>query len=347
MMKRVILFIGIVIFFLGNVMAIEFSGGAGISFIVEKTEPKIWMCDSRIVSDDAVESGRVSDSGEKLIERRGNYAFEGESIKWKILVYDKNGIDKISDVVGKVGEDIEVECSRNFEVPNEVESSCNARLGELKLKQFNNKVMSLYDCVFTVETPMSMHGEHYLGIEVIDSDGLSSEIDEAERWFFNPIIGLSVKGDLIFGEVRPGTDAYSKTILVGNDAESGSGVIIDMFISGTSFYDSSSSGAKCPTSNELSLNNIRYYVAHGGSSTIMDGRADSEGYVGINFGNSFARSFYNKAEILQTPAKDGAYFLANLLSPGSKIPLTFKISVPEPCIGHFDTGSIYFWGEAV
>jgi hypothetical protein len=347
MLKKGFILIMIAVFFVSGVIAVDVGSGAGISFESREVEPRIWMCNNRIVSDDAVESGRVSDDGEKLVERRSNYAFEGESIQWKVLVYDKNGIGDIVEVFGKVGGDIEVECSRSNEIPNDVEDSCNARLGELRLEKFDRNVMSLYDCVFTVETPQNMQGEHFLSVEVVDSEGLSDEMDEVERWFFNPIIGLSISGDLEFGEARPGTSVYSKTILVGNDAESGSGVMLDMFISGTSFFDSSPSGARCPSSNVLSLSNIRYTVAQGAYSSSVDSRSDSEGYVGVNYGDSFSRGFYNGYEILQTPVKDGAYWLANLLSPGAKMPLTFRIDVPEPCTGHFDSGGIFFWGEAV
>ena len=35
----------------------------------------------------------------------------------------------------------------------------------------------------------------------------------------NPIVALSIDGDLVFEDVRPGTDAYSDTLLVGNDAD--------------------------------------------------------------------------------------------------------------------------------
>src|SRR3989338_1108343 len=95
-------------------------------------------------------------------------------------------------------------------------------------------------------------------------------MDENEYWFLNPVIALSVDGDLAFEDVRPGTDSYSDTILVGNDADDGSGVMLDMFISGTDFYDSSSSGAACPTTNQLALDNFRYFVTNGAYSTATD-----------------------------------------------------------------------------
>jgi len=29
------------------------------------------------------------------------------------------------------------------------------------------------------------------------------------------------------------------------------------------------------------------------------------------------------------------------------VPITFKLSLPEPCNGNFNDGKIYFWGEAI
>ena len=59
-----------------------------------------------------------------------------------------------------------------------------------------------------------------------------------------------------------------------------------------------------------------------------------------------AYDVYDEAEILQDQAV-GPYYTANLLAPGAELALTFKLSLPEPCNGDFDTGSIYFWGEAI
>ncbi len=43
----------------------------------------------------------------------------------------------------------------------------------------------------------------------------------------------------------------------------------------------------------------------------------------------------------------GGYYLGNVLSPGAEIALTFRLALPEPCNGDFDSGSIFFWGEAI
>jgi hypothetical protein len=39
--------------------------------------------------------------------------------------------------------------------------------------------------------------------------------------------------------------------------------------------------------------------------------------------------------------------IGNVLTPGSEMALTFRLDLPEPCNGDFDSGSIYFWGEAI
>ena len=134
-----------------------------------------------------------------------------------------------------------------------------------------------------------------------------------------------------------------------------------MFISGTDFYDSSSSGARCPTTNQLELGNFGYFATSGAYSSKNDLRtADAEGYLPINYGNAFANFgtanlFYGSHEILQA---GGAFigggqgsktsgWKANVLAPGAEMALTFKLSMPEPCVGNFDAGSIYFWGEAI
>ena len=195
-----------------------------------------------------------------------------------------------------------------------------------------------------------MYGEYWMTIEAVDLDGLSGTMDENEYWFLNPNVALSIDGELTFEDVRPGTSSYSNTLLIGNDADDGSGVRLDMFISGTDFYDSSSSGAKCPDTNQLSLDAFRYYATHGAYSTKTDLRgADAEGYLPIGYGIGFnnPNPFYDEYEIMQNFPKNFAYYQSNILSPGAEMALTFRLDLPEPCNGDFDTGSIYFWGEAI
>ncbi|MFT4303837.1 MAG: hypothetical protein ACMXYG_04685 [Candidatus Woesearchaeota archaeon] len=319
----------------------------------------VWQCDSRIVLDDNTQPGRVGVP--ELVQRTNNYAFEGEQIQWRVLVLDKNGIDKVSDVFMTIGSsqgagnDIEANCilSEILRDADQIEDSCNARIGQADLEDvFQNHTAAYYDCIFTVETPLSMYGEYWITVEALDIDGLSGTMNENEYWFLNPVVALAVDGNLAFDNVRPGTSVYSSTILVENDADIGSGVMLDMFISGTDFYDSSSSGARCPTTNQLSLDAFRYYVVNGAYGSRGDARSDDAGYLPIGYGIGFnnPNQFYGAYEILQEApmvVSGATYYMANILAPGAEMALTFRLDLPEPCNGDFDTGSIYFWGEAI
>ncbi|MBW2975988.1 hypothetical protein KY347_00925 [Candidatus Woesearchaeota archaeon] len=342
------------------VMPVAFGAGAstsiGVDIVTEDFEPLVWMCDSRIVLDDPVQPGTTP--GDKLIEREQNYAFEGEQIVWEVLVMDKNGINKIEDVFATVGDVqgagnyIEVNCVEDLGFSSTIDSSCNARILEENLTgtKLDTTTQRYYTCTLTVETDASMYGEYWITVEVTDLDGLSGTMDENEYWFLNPVIALTVDGDLIFEDVRPGTVSYSDTILVGNDADDGSGVRLEMYIAGTNFYDSSFSGAMCPTSNVLDLSNFRYFATNGYYSTANVGgvgpfSADAEGYMGIPPGETLAQA----KEIIGTEMfkPNIVSNIGNVLTPGSEMALTFKLSLPEPCNGDFDTGAFYFWGEAI
>ena len=308
------------------------------------------MCD-RSVFDDLVEP-QLYDA-----PRFNNYAFEGESITWQVLVMDKNGKEKINDVYATIGDvqgdgnDIEANCVRTGRQEIHPFDDCEAMIGEEKVN-WNYDLMAVYECTLTVETPESMAGEYWMTVEAEDNDGLTGTMAQNEYWFLNPVIALSIDGDLTFDDVRPGSVARSSTLLLGNDAEDGSGVIMDMFISGTDFYDSSSSGAMCPTTNKLALSAFTYDVVNGqfliedmsirpGDTIAQAGRiADRDAVAnvdGIKFGESFG---FISAHHMTTPT-------VNFLAPGAEMSITFQLDLPEPCNGDFDTGQIYFWGEAI
>ncbi|MBS3108773.1 hypothetical protein J4409_02780 [Candidatus Woesearchaeota archaeon] len=246
--------------------------GTGIGINIDPVDfvPLIWMDpDSRIFY------RNPADGSGEAVERVNNYAFEGEQIVWDVLVMDKNGIEKISDVyvtvgtVQGVGNDIEANCDIGSFSDLQDITNFNARIGEEILTELDADTMAIYTCTLTVETPNSMYGEYWVVAEVEDLDGNQNTFDENEFWFFNPIIALAIDGDIDFGQVLPGSMAYSDTLTVTNDADDGSGVLLDMQISGTDFYDPSSSGAKCPVTNRLKLNN-------GGSAPIYDNEGTTD-----------------------------------------------------------------------
>src|SRR3989344_1540844 len=103
------------------VFAVSIGSGVGVDITTEDFAPLVWMCDNRVVYDDNTEPGRLDQSGspDELLERLNNYAFEGEQIKWLVLVMDKNGVEKIQDVFATIGDtsqgegnDIEVNCQK-------------------------------------------------------------------------------------------------------------------------------------------------------------------------------------------------------------------------------------------
>jgi len=378
-MKKLLSLLTMALLVMPMVLAVNTGINVGVDIVTEDFEPMVWMCDSRVVLDDNTEPGRILGpewthdtssytlEGNIITEREHNYAFEGEQIVWDVLVMDKNGIEKIEDVfatIGSVqgaGNDIEVNCVLDAMVndKDQIRDSCNARILEEEISHLSDNMAAYYTCTLTVETVDSMDDEYWVTVEAMDLDGLSGTMAENEYWYFNPVIALSIDGDLTFDEVRPGTMSYSDTLLVGNDAADGSGVMLDMFISGTDFYDSSSSGAKCPTTNQLSLGAFDYFATSGAYSTLGQKRkqnnvviasADAEGYLNIPYGIGFndPNPFYGMAEIIPTANNDDTQYSAgNVLSPGSEMAITFRLDLPEPCNGDFDAGAIYFWAEAV
>jgi len=347
-----------------GILAAHIGTGVGIDIETEDFAPKVWMCNNRVVYDDPWQPGTTS--GDKLIEREQNYAFMGESIEWKVLVMDKNGFEKISDVYATIGDsqgdgnDIEVNCVFEYVLSSadSIDDACNARIGQADLEDiFSKRTAAYYTCRLHVEP--DWYGEYWITVEAEDLDGLLGTMDENEFWYMNPVIALSIDGDLVFEEVRPGTTSYSDTILVGNDADDGSGVRLEMFISGTDFFDSESSGAMCPTSNVLKLNSgntiagpadgILYFATNGFYSTqntlgVGPFEVDAEGYHTIPYGDQIGEA----KEIIGTEFyKMGTTQIGNVLTPGSEMAVTFKLQLPEPCNGDFDSGSINFWGEAI
>ncbi len=327
--------------------------GIGTTPIVSSEFPILVFLDpnSRILVDDCNSPGRVSGCGQKLVERINNYAFEGEQIKWDVFVYDKSGIEFVKDVFVSLGpspgpgNDIEANCKINDRTDDPI---CVFIDEKVEIK-FNPQTSRWYTCTLAVETPESMYGEYFVTVEAEDLEGNQASMDEQEYWFFNPIIGLNINGEIDFGNIRPGTIGYSRTLSVENAADQGSGVLLDMFISGTDFYDQSSSGALCPDSNVLRLTNFRYYAVNGAYSTKGNPNADTEGYRPIPYERSGTGGLPNngRQEIIQNGLLPGGYSLGNVLSPGAEQSLTFKLNMPEPCNGDFNSGQIFFWGEAI
>ena len=131
-MKKLLAMLVIAALVMPMALATSVGSSLGLDITTEDFEPLVWLCDSRVVYDDGTEPGRMTMDGEDMIERLYNYAFEGEQIQWTVLVMDKNGINKVSDVFGEVNDAIEVNCveAQGETAQGIVLPSCNARILE-------------------------------------------------------------------------------------------------------------------------------------------------------------------------------------------------------------------------
>jgi len=337
------------------VSAVGIGGDVGIIITPEQFAPRVFLSPhTRVVLDDCTEPGAVSGCGQTMVERVENYAFEGEQIAWNVLVWDKNGKEKISDVyvkvlqAGQTMEFVEANCVRNDALTGL--DGMALYEGE-ELISWKDTTMRWYTCTFTVETPASMHGEYKIVAEAEDVNGQFGESAESEFWFLNPVIALGIDGSLNFGTVRPGATVKSSTLHIKNNAEANSGVLLDMFIAGTDFYDPSHSGAMCPTSNVLKLSNFRYYATLGAYSTCLNAGVDADCYDTIPYfmdGVGATTVNNNMQRIIDGPSISGPYKAGNVLSPGADMSINFKLSMPEPCNGgSFSQGSFKIFGEAI
>ncbi|MCA9485571.1 MAG: hypothetical protein KC506_01875 [Nanoarchaeota archaeon] len=334
---------------------------------------EIAQCGNVSYFEDYTEPGRISEGGEPLVERDiyyvGNiltkYLFEGEKIHWDVLVVDPNGVENIEQVYVTIGDspstgnNIVVNCFPINE--GDVDFNlCNLDKLNETYSYFNSSTMEYYDCTLTIETPDSMQGLYWTVPEARDLEGNLDIFEESIHIFANPIVSLTINDTVKFSNLTPGRTYYSNSIEIVNSAEENSGVRLDMFISGTDFFDANNLGAKCPDTNMLELINFAYYAENGIYSTLNDleiGRQgnwnqvrekDNEGYVNIGYGIGFDDPwpFYEGLEIIQD-GYDGIYYAGNIINQGESMNLNFKFNVPDICKGNFDTGDIYFWGEAI
>ena len=283
----------------------------------------------------------------ETITREGNYAFEGEQIEWKLLVIKQHGIKNIENVKIELqpsqGSSIQVVCTLNhILLSNEIiDPKCNAG----REKPGSENTTAYYTCNYVVGEPPNTKGNYSVSARVKDLNG-STESKDLESWFLNPIVSIIVNGRVNFGTVQPGTTAYSSLIEMGNGAELGSDVKMNMFISGTDFV-SNNPDAICPDNNTLKLTNFAYYASIGNYSTINESRADQEGFILIGHDGLFSNNFYNSHEIIQKGTFKNHYWDANILEPGEMQTLIFRLKLPQPCHGSFVNGTLYFWGEIV
>jgi len=347
------------------------------------TAPYLFSCGNKVFLDDQTEPGRTGEIfgggglGEKLIERMYPSLFEGEVIIWDVLVMDLDGIndiilynndhgyhkDSVYATVGKdkgFGNQIEVNCLRGDDLDEYVNydldytpEDCNAKIGDHEIEKFDSEFMRFYRCFFTVETPDSMYGENWITVEAEDKLGNIGKVNEDIKYFLNPTIAISVSdSEDIFDDLEPGEISYSDSIYIENKADIGSGVLMDLFISGTDFYDTENESSFCPKEDKLSLDRFSYFAKNGDYDTKDLAGSDNMGYRSIEYGIGFSNPdpFYDTFELIPKGRMDSPldmYFNGNIIGPDDEVEIKLKLDIPEFCKGNFDSGNLYIWGEAI
>lgn len=320
--------------FVGKLLFITFMCLVLFSFRVAADEDiSIEIVGDIVLLDDATEGI----DGEPLPSDR-TYLSEGEEILFTALVTIPSGIENLAftNSSGWLRPDAYIYFKNN------PEAQC--LFGNV-LSQTTREI----ECKFTTETRLSMHGLGTVDVRArtINGDEATHYIGE---WFINPIVYLDLEGEINL-QGSPGTSIYSNPVTITNTAEWD--IPLNMFISGTDFYDSTSADASCPDFNQVSLANLKYFAENGEYSTMNDPRADAGGFVPINnsIGFNDPYPFYGLYELIQKPNLDfvegyPSEYEENILNYNESMTLIFRLDVPESCTGNYDFGFVYVWGAA-
>jgi len=162
------------------ISAVSIGNGKNVTIYCENFQPVIFNCGHSI----------LNDSG--IINRTTNIAYSRESIQYKLLILDKNGIKKMQkfsvNLINlnnslNLGFDCSVDNSYNQK--NIIDSSCNAHIQEEEITNFDNSVMSYYTCTLNVKD--SMKGFYYSNFYALHDCEYPFSLT-VENWSLNPNI---------------------------------------------------------------------------------------------------------------------------------------------------------------
>lgn len=239
--------------------------------------PEIWISDYHVEPDD--HDGYAS------------YGFPGEQVIWEFLARSQYGDEKITEIYVTLDGNKVLNC-RYHPTSGYIDFAGT---------DFNPDTDIYGICTLTVTD--SWHGEYEVETWVKDIYGNTDS--KGFNMFFNPSITLSTDNPIDISGM-PGSSVFS-TVSIDLDIEGGASA--DIFIRGTHFYDSHSSPAKCPITNQFDVTNIKYSV--GGP------------YLTLTLVDQYLGTFNDDFDI------------------------TFKLNIPSPCIGNFDTGKITINAEII
>lgn len=172
--------------------------------------PLVWVCGYNITYNNT------------NIKRMDKIAYEDEKIQWKILVFNKMGINKIQEVFGEMysenRNEIKFNCfpAETVKSGQIIDSSCNAQISDENITTAPaNNLLSYYTCSLEIKNSGNMSGNYSAVFGADDISGISNTNNREENWIINP--------ETIYVDPNPEAlikyDSSSKNLIVfGNDS---------------------------------------------------------------------------------------------------------------------------------
>lgn len=288
------------------------------------------------------------------LPRTQQYAFTGEQVMELVVVRDLNGAPDLSYAKVTVDGKTEALC-------NELEVKSNETGYYVKPTGLNGVYLpsdvppakgmapkgydplfdKVYECVWTVEP--SWYGPSVVNIEAYDQEGAVSTMGISQDWFFNPAIMIDLDTNdgapsIWYESGVPGQTVYSGNQLVVTNMAEGA---VDLFawIAADDLTDPAHSGAKCPVSNVLDVDQYMEYRGKIGTTfgdwTQIHNKDNSRGVVGHTLMGA-------------TPlAEGGTWPYSGILHNMHSGEVAFRLTYPVPCIGSFTEGMIHVIVRAI
>lgn len=293
------------------------------------TTPDICV-DTRMVGIMSREGGTINDCSYRV----GQYAFEGETISYTVMIRDPNGVPDIGNLYVMINDVEKVLCE-----PITSRESCDG------LGNFDRTTDKWFTCTYTVE-PTATNYDAEVSLQVYNGVGVPTESSFDENFVFNPGLSLDVDTDdqlpIAFEPGLPGECVHSTNkIVVTNNADNG--VNLWVYIASTDLTASSGVG-HCPTTNQIDVTVNMFLRARSGTaqspwlSMFKYDETDGCDYV---CGGPPRPTCYGGKPIVLPPSTD------NKLTNGASLEVELKLCYPVPCIGTFDQGTIYVYGMAI
>jgi len=324
----------------------------------------------------AIVTNAYGDEGYEIPERQ-NYFFQGELLTYYIGVYDENGADDI-DGVNLLVDGIPHGSCAERDLIDDYRTENGATLAQARnymtdhfsldpaLDASNDyEYYKFFACTLIVQS--SWNDTEPVSVQAYDGGIDACEADPnyvVSLWTdlldFNPSLALALTGGPVdFGSTSPGSTAISTTVYLENDAEDGSGVVMDMYIAADDYFaDPTNPSAFCGTGNGIPYYQFKYYATKGSINSGSNdnffpalGATVNDPNIPINICTADVDEFTyltsHSGEI------DDMCRILNwerdwsLLNQGGEMSITFKLEVPDPCYGNFTDGQFRFVGRVV